>query len=37
VRDGTKEHLIPVIGDVVRSIDLAARRVIIDPLPGLLG
>ena len=36
VRDGTREHLIPVIADVVRTIDRAARRVVIEPLPGLL-
>jgi len=36
VHDGTTEHLIPVIADVVRSIDRAARRIVIEPLPGLL-
>ncbi|HEV7733003.1 MAG TPA: ribosome maturation factor RimM [Candidatus Binatia bacterium] len=36
VRDGTHEHLIPVIADVVRTIDRDARRVLIDPMPGLL-
>jgi 16S rRNA processing protein RimM len=36
VRDGTREHLIPVVADVVRAIDRDARRVRIDPLPGLL-
>jgi 16S rRNA processing protein RimM len=36
VRDGEREHLIPVIADVVRTIDRDARRVVIDPLPGLL-
>ena len=36
VRDGAREHLIPVIADVVRTIDRAARRIVIDPLPGLL-
>ncbi len=36
VRDGAREILVPVITDVVRSIDLAARRVTIDPIPGLL-
>jgi 16S rRNA processing protein RimM len=30
------EHLIPVVADVVRTIDRARRRVVIDPLPGLL-
>jgi len=36
VRAGTREHLIPVVADVVRVIDHDARRVRIDPLPGLL-
>jgi 16S rRNA processing protein RimM len=30
------EHLIPVVADVVRAIDRDARRIVIDPLPGLL-
>jgi 16S rRNA processing protein RimM len=36
VRDGAREILVPVIADVVRSVDLEARRVTIDPIPGLL-
>ena len=36
VRDGAREHLIPVIADVVREVDLAAGRVVIEPLEGLL-
>jgi 16S rRNA processing protein RimM len=36
VRGGGHEHLIPVIAEVVRSIDRAARRVVIEPVPGLL-
>jgi 16S rRNA processing protein RimM len=36
VRDGGREHLIPVVADVVRTIDRAGRRVRIEPLPGLL-
>ena len=36
VRSGDDERLIPVVADVVRSIDRAGRRVRIDPLPGLL-
>ncbi len=36
VRDGEREVLVPVIEDVVKSMDLAARRVTIDPIPGLL-
>jgi 16S rRNA processing protein RimM len=30
------EYLIPVIADVVRTIDRDARRIVITPLPGLL-
>jgi 16S rRNA processing protein RimM len=36
VREGSHEYLIPVIEDVVRTIDLAARKVVIDPIEGLL-
>jgi 16S rRNA processing protein RimM len=36
VRDGAHEHLIPIIADVVREIDRARRRVVIEPMPGLL-
>jgi 16S rRNA processing protein RimM len=36
VRDGAREHLIPVIADVVRSIDREAHRIVIAPMPGLL-
>jgi 16S rRNA processing protein RimM len=36
VRAGDREHLIPVVADVVHAIDRAGRRVRIDPLPGLL-
>jgi 16S rRNA processing protein RimM len=36
VRDGPREHLIPVIADVIRSVDLAGRQVVIEPLEGLL-
>ena len=36
VRDGGREHLIPVIADVVRAIVRPARRVVIEPIPGLL-
>jgi 16S rRNA processing protein RimM len=36
VRDDEREVLVPVIEDVVKSMDLAARRVTIDPIPGLL-
>jgi len=30
------EHLIPVIADVVRAIDRDGRRIVIEPMPGLL-
>ncbi len=36
VHDGAREYLIPMIADVVRSIDVAGKQVIIDPIPGLL-
>ena len=36
VRDGEKEVLVPVIADVVKEIDVANRRVVIDAVPGLL-
>lgn len=36
VRGGAREHLIPVIADVVRRIDREARRIVIEPIPGLL-
>jgi 16S rRNA processing protein RimM len=36
VRDGDREHLIPLIADVVRTVDIDAGRIVIDPIPGLL-
>jgi 16S rRNA processing protein RimM len=36
VRDGAKEILVPVIDDVVKSMDFGARRVVIEAVPGLL-
>lgn len=36
VRDGSREVLIPAIRDVVREIDLKARRMVIRPIQGLL-
>jgi 16S rRNA processing protein RimM len=36
VRDGTTEVLIPIIADVIKSLDFADRRIVIDALPGLL-
>ena len=36
VRDGEREVLVPVIEDVVKTMDFAARRVTIEPIPGLL-
>jgi 16S rRNA processing protein RimM len=36
VRDGGREYLIPVIADVVRSIDVPGGRVVIEPIEGLL-
>jgi 16S rRNA processing protein RimM len=36
VRGGAKEILVPVIDDVVKSMDFGARRVVIEAVPGLL-
>ena len=36
VKQGKKEHMIPVIDEIVRSIDIAGGRAVIEPLPGLL-
>jgi 16S rRNA processing protein RimM len=36
IHDGEREYLIPIIADVVREIDRAGRRVVIEPMPGLL-
>lgn len=36
VAAGSREHLIPVIADVVRGIDRTARTVTIEPMDGLL-
>jgi len=36
VRDGDAEVLVPVIADVVKSMDFAARSIVIEAVPGLL-
>lgn len=36
VRDGDVEVLVPVIDNVVKSIDLGARRTLVEAVPGLL-
>jgi 16S rRNA processing protein RimM len=36
VTDGTREHLIPLIADVIVRLDVAAAEIVIRPLPGLL-
>ncbi|MBI2157551.1 MAG: 16S rRNA processing protein RimM [Candidatus Rokubacteria bacterium] len=36
VRDGTREHLIPAVAEIVVDVDLAGRRVVIRPPDGLL-
>jgi 16S rRNA processing protein RimM len=36
VRAGKQEYLIPMIADVVRQVDREHRRIVIEPLPGLL-
>ena len=35
-REGARDVLIPAIPDVIREVDVAAKRMTIDPLPGLL-
>jgi 16S rRNA processing protein RimM len=37
VRGGRGEVLLPAIEDVVRELDLDARRMVVTPLPGLFG
>ena len=36
VRAGRREHLIPAVAEIVREVDLAARRITIRPPEGLL-
>ncbi|MBP1685357.1 MAG: rRNA processing protein RimM [Deltaproteobacteria bacterium] len=36
VRAGGREYLIPMIAHIVKAVDRAGRRIVIDPLPGLL-
>jgi 16S rRNA processing protein RimM len=36
VRAGEREWLVPAIEDVVKTMDLKERRVVIEPVPGLL-
>ena len=36
VRDGNVEVLVPVIENVVKSIDLGTRRMVVEAVPGLL-
>jgi 16S rRNA processing protein RimM len=36
VRDGAAEILVPIISDVVKELDFAARRIIVEVIPGLL-
>lgn len=36
IGDGTREHLIPAVSEIVRDLDLKARRVVIRPPDGLL-
>jgi len=35
IRNGKEEKLVPAIDSVIREVDLANRRVVISPLPGL--
>jgi 16S rRNA processing protein RimM len=36
VRNGPREYLIPMIADVIKQVDRERRRLVIEPLPGLL-
>lgn len=36
VRDGDKELLIPAIAEVIRKVDVIAKKMVIHPMPGLL-
>jgi 16S rRNA processing protein RimM len=36
VREDGREHLIPAVPEIVRDVDLAGRRVVIEPPEGLL-
>jgi 16S rRNA processing protein RimM len=36
VRTGAREYLIPMIADVIKQMDRPGRRLVIEPLPGLL-
>jgi 16S rRNA processing protein RimM len=36
VGDGTREHLVPAVAEIVSEVDLAGRRVVIRPPEGLL-
>lgn len=37
VRDEAREVLVPMVADVIAQIDVAGRRLVVHPLPGLLG
>jgi 16S rRNA processing protein RimM len=36
IGEGKAEILLPAIRDVVRSVDISARRIVVEPTPGLL-
>jgi len=36
VHAGAREHLVPLVADIVKEIDVAGGRIVIDPPPGLL-
>src|SRR5262245_8012888 len=36
VRSGPREHLVPAVAEIVQDVDLARRRVVINPPEGLL-
>jgi 16S rRNA processing protein RimM len=36
VKDGAREHLLPWVSHMIVEVDLAARRVVFDPPPGMI-
>ena len=37
VRDAHREVLVPLVADVIAEIDVVGRRLVVNPVPGLLG
>lgn len=36
IRDGSREHLVPMVEAFVKKVNLEEREIVIDPIPGLL-